>query len=352
MHFEDVRSFWPEVEGSDDVTGSTDGFSDDDDEYTPPYIVTERMTCNITEAIRKNRLQDAGTQKRIVTDVAEGIAHLHGRRVVHRDVKPENVLVRLENGELIGNAKVCDFGISRRMRNAQQQTMYSRTGGPSGTIGYMPPEVLCNLRNCPSRKSWDVWSFGVLICYITVVECRTELSKLQPFRAENIAKSGELAKMMQGLASKVSDPVLQEVATMCLLEKEVDRPEMQLIVHILRGNDTVNVGISESEGNQHGQQDLSSGHLPIEECAPVEEIIEEKCETESDDEKHVEQSLVPPSNKPSMASAAGEISRKNYRNPMTFASWKQAAAELSDFSNPENKDAIRKRHFKPPGSFL
>ncbi len=162
--------FWPEV--NDDVAGST---GDEDDNYTHPYIVMERMTCNVAKAVRKNRLQDAGTQKRLIVDVAEGLAHLHGRRIVHRDIKPENVLLRLQkNGEMIGNAKICDFGISRRMRDAQQETMYSQTGGPSGTIGYMPPELLCNLRKCPSRKSWDVWSFGVLICYIVVMECRTE----------------------------------------------------------------------------------------------------------------------------------------------------------------------------------
>ncbi len=87
--------FWPEVEDSDDVTGSAGIFIDDeDDDYTPPYIVTERMTCNISKAVRGNVLQDEGTQKRIIVNVAEGLAHLHGRRIVHRDIKPENVLLR------------------------------------------------------------------------------------------------------------------------------------------------------------------------------------------------------------------------------------------------------------------
>ncbi len=45
-------------------------------------------------------------------------------------------------------------------------------------------------------------------------------------------------KMMRGLASKIPDEVLREVAKMCLLEKEVDRPEMQRVVHVLQGTDT------------------------------------------------------------------------------------------------------------------
>ncbi len=70
--------------------------------------------------------------------------------------------------------------------------------------------------------------------------------KLQPFDAVSIAKSGELVKMMQGLASTIPDMVLRVVAKMCLSEKEMDRPEMQDILPLL----TINVDNPDSEKYQ------------------------------------------------------------------------------------------------------
>ncbi len=84
---------------------------------------------------------------RIVRDVAAGLAHAHERRLMHRDVKPENVLVFSD-----GHAAITDFGVSRFERPE------SRSYTEAGTMGYMAPEQAYGK---PTLTS-DVFSLGLI----------------------------------------------------------------------------------------------------------------------------------------------------------------------------------------------
>ncbi len=84
---------------------------------------------------------------RIVRDVAAGLAHAHQQKLMHRDVKPENVLVFAD-----GHAALTDFGVSRFIRKE------SRSYTEAGTMGYMAPEQAYGK---PTLAS-DVFSLGVL----------------------------------------------------------------------------------------------------------------------------------------------------------------------------------------------
>jgi eukaryotic-like serine/threonine-protein kinase len=69
----------------------------------------------------------------IVTDIASGLDHAHRQGVVHRDVKPANILIRHD-----GTAKLADLGIAM----AAQSTSITRSGTVLGTAAYMAPEQL------------------------------------------------------------------------------------------------------------------------------------------------------------------------------------------------------------------
>jgi serine/threonine-protein kinase len=90
---------------------------------------------------------------RIAAEVAEALAHAHGRGVVHRDVKAANVLLGV-NGE----ARLADFGIARLLEDEAQRL--TDTGTIAGTLRYLAPE---QLRGEPAGPPADVYAVGVLL---------------------------------------------------------------------------------------------------------------------------------------------------------------------------------------------
>ncbi len=105
---------------------------------------------------------------RVGTRVAEALAYAHTRGVVHRDVKPANVMLHLPTGAV----KVTDFGIAR-VTDASR----TRTGTVLGTPSFMSPEHLSGQR-IDGRS--DLYSLGVMLFQL--------LTGQLPFQADSMAK--------------------------------------------------------------------------------------------------------------------------------------------------------------------
>lgn len=86
---------------------------------------------------------------RILRDVSGALSYIHGRELVHNDIKPANILYSLERG-----AVLCDFGMS---------TVTSSPPGGGGTPYYIPPEFIGLKRRGPAA---DVWAMGVTMLYL------------------------------------------------------------------------------------------------------------------------------------------------------------------------------------------
>ncbi|XP_030469967.1 serine/threonine-protein kinase STY13 [Syzygium oleosum] len=86
----------------------------------------------------------------LALDLARGLSYLHSKKIVHRDVKTENMLL-----DKTRTVKIADFGVARvEASNPHDMT------GETGTLGYMAPEVL---NGNPYNRKCDVYSFGICL---------------------------------------------------------------------------------------------------------------------------------------------------------------------------------------------
>src|SRR5437773_8517998 len=105
------------------------------------------------------RLHDRGVLpvnevRRLLRDVADALAYAHERGVVHRDIKPDNILVDAETGRPM----VTDFGIARAVSDSDSRL--TATGMAIGTPAYMSPEQAAGERTIDGRS--DIYALGIV----------------------------------------------------------------------------------------------------------------------------------------------------------------------------------------------
>jgi len=114
------------------------------------FIAMELMSGgSVRDRISAGRLP-VGQALAIARDTAAALAHAHQRGIVHRDVKPENLM--FSEGGIV---KLMDFGLAR----ATQQSRLTMTGTAVGTAAYMPPESTRGAAEAPG----DIFSLGVTL---------------------------------------------------------------------------------------------------------------------------------------------------------------------------------------------
>jgi serine/threonine-protein kinase len=116
------------------------------------YIAMEYVGGGtLRNALRRRGVVGEAEALRIASEVADALAYAHSRSVVHRDIKPHNVLLTEE-----GSVKVADFGIARTL----DATGLTRTGGVFGSAHYLSPE---QARGDPAGPRSDLYALGVLL---------------------------------------------------------------------------------------------------------------------------------------------------------------------------------------------
>ena len=118
------------------------------------YIAYEYVPGQtMRQALRAGELDDAASVE-TAAQVLEGLAHAHARGIVHRDVKPSNVL--LAEGEGL-SARLLDFGLAQL---AEEESL-TATGDVPGTLAYVPPERLVHGES--GGPPADVWAVGTML---------------------------------------------------------------------------------------------------------------------------------------------------------------------------------------------
>ncbi|HEX2181996.1 MAG TPA: protein kinase [Rubrobacteraceae bacterium] len=122
------------------------------------YIVMEYVPGGDLKDLMDRKGALSGAELARLSEAAAGLAHAHERGVIHRDIKPHNILLD-ENGR----PKLSDFGVARAL-DASQAT---RTGAYLGTALYSPPEQLRGEGVTPKS---DVYSLGVTLYHAATGE--------------------------------------------------------------------------------------------------------------------------------------------------------------------------------------
>jgi serine/threonine-protein kinase len=133
------------------------------DEAAPPDEPNARLVYFVMAYISGDnlakRLHDRGAlgideSRRILRDVADALAYAHERGVIHRDIKPDNILLDAQSGRPM----VTDFGIARAV--SEGESRLTATGIAIGTPTYMSPEQAAGERQIDGRS--DLYSLGIL----------------------------------------------------------------------------------------------------------------------------------------------------------------------------------------------
>ncbi len=175
------------------------------------YIVMEYLPGGDLKALIDARGPlPAADLARVGEEVCAGLAHAHGRGVVHRDIKPHNILLDEK-----GRAKVSDFGIAR----ALDTTQATRTGAYLGTALYSSPEQLQGHKVTPKS---DVYSLGATLYQAATGE--------PPFTGTPIEVASQHVSKpppaMDGRGTDLGED-LQGLILSCLAKEAGDRPSAE-----------------------------------------------------------------------------------------------------------------------------
>ena len=181
------------------IVGVIDAGEEGDPDHPTPYIVFEYVEGEtLKDRIRRHGRLQIGEAVAYSIEMARALGAAHERGIVHRDVKPQNVLVDEE-----GSAKVTDFGIARTL----DQEGLTADGRVLGTTDYVSPEQA--LGHAVTGQS-DLYSLGIVLFEMLTGDV--------PFHGEN-----QVAVAMKHVREELPDVQLRRPEVSSSLAAVIDR---------------------------------------------------------------------------------------------------------------------------------
>jgi len=152
-----------------------DGFS------FPEYTILDMEMCDITlyDYYQRSGTLSESVFRELARQTTAGIFYLHSVGVVHRDIKPKNIMLCLnKDGTFV--VKIADFGFAKK----EQEALVSAVGSPA----YEAPEVIANFTSRKYSKVCDMWSLGIVYYELLTSKFPFISRKLPDLRMELVSK--------------------------------------------------------------------------------------------------------------------------------------------------------------------
>ena len=149
----------------------------------------------------KNKQVAEGLVQKLALQIATGLSYAHQNSILHKDIKPQNVMVNKDN-----EVKIMDFGIAETVRTSMSRLQNSSS---SGTLVYMSPE---QIKGKDVGKESDIYSFGAMLYEL--------LNGNPPFYKGDINYQilNELPKKLENVSKELNELILK-----CLAKSYKDR---------------------------------------------------------------------------------------------------------------------------------
>ncbi|MFE4616490.1 protein kinase [Streptomyces sp. NPDC056747] len=178
-----------------------------------PWLATAYVPGpSLSQAVRRGGALPVATVRAVGAGIARALADLHAAGVLHRDLKPGNVMLSVEGPRLI------DFGIAR----SSAATTMTATGVMVGTPAFMSPEHVAGARRVTAAS--DVFCLGSLLCYAATGE--------DPFGDGPLAAVLYRVSQAEADLSRVPEELRGTVAA-CLAADPADRPTPERLAELL-----------------------------------------------------------------------------------------------------------------------
>lgn len=196
----------------------------DDPEEDSLYMVMEMCKKGVVMKVGLEETADPYSEETCrhwFRDLILGIEYLHAQGVIHRDIKPDNLL--LSEDDVL---KVVDFGVSQMFERPDDM----RTAKSAGSPAFLPPE-LCGKHGDVSGKAADIWSMGVsLFCFRYggipfnregMLEMYEAIKTEEPYIPDS--ENRDLSDLFRRLLEKDPDKRIKmpELRVSCLLARKI-----------------------------------------------------------------------------------------------------------------------------------
>ena len=211
---------------------------------TIPVMIMELMDESLYDYM-KNLPKNAWIKKgSILIDVAEGLSYLHRQKpaVVHRDLSPNNILLKTMRSGEVPVAKIGDLGVANIIKADSRATLTELTKVP-GSVDFMPPESFGD--RPVYGTALDVFSYGGIMLFVATHQWPTPTVQMEfdPVTEKRMART-EVERRQKYLDKMTGDAEwLKPLVESCLSNDPSERPTMSTVSKQLKVSTEQGAGV-------------------------------------------------------------------------------------------------------------